>query len=634
MKLGLLIFLLLLSAKQLLCEPLPIKIYSANCQFVTKDVACYVDSSGNADFKSIKSKEFNVTYPIFYKQVNENPGNKAYWLRFFIQNNSDSSLRLNLYCGTLDFIDMFCTSAGRPLTVIRDGTLRPHDNHLSFEEKMAGTLPLTLSPLQQEEVFLCLRQRTQEFTFGGIEIYDQNAFYSSFFNDYEDSRYFTVFQILFQGFLLCQILYVLFQWIIIRHREYFYYFFYLLIISLYFLSKYESLYGIELLFTRQPLLQVYFDKTLLIIPYFLYFRFIRSFLDIPSNYKRLNRWIIAIEYSLLAYAVFDFVLIFTTFNQRLQGEIFLFVILVVFTLATSFIIFLFRKRQALIYYVLTGSLFVGLGNILGLIFTFLSENENVNLGFHNMLLFSQIGIILEISCFTAGLGYKSHAAEKEKIRSQKKLIEQLKANEILQSKMQNIRNSIAQDLHDEIGSTLSSISILSNLILKEKQDNKTDEMISEIKDSSITLMEKMDDIIWSINPKNDSLANLLLRIKRFASNLFEARNINYNITIQEHVSQVKFPMETRQHIYLILKESINNLIKYSQATSAVIDVSYDQCMFEIHIKDNGVGFEMANNFDGNGLLSMKNRAAIIDADFAILTSPEAGTEIILKVKIK
>ncbi len=394
------------------------------------------------------------------------------------------------------------------------------------------------------------------------------------------------------------------------------------------------LYGIEILFSHFPLLKVYLGKTLLIGPYFLYFRFVRSFLDIPSHYKTLNKWIVGIEHFLLAYMAFDLILIITTFNQRLQGEIFMFVILLVFILATSFIIYLFRKRQVLTYYVLTGSLFVGIGNILGLIFTFLQDDASINLGFHNMLLFSQIGIILEICCFTAGLGYKSHAAEKEKIKSQKKLIEQLKANEILQSKMQNIRNKIAQDLHDDIGSTLSSISILSNLILKEKNTGQNNEMISEIKESSVTLMEKMDDIIWSINPKNDSLENLLLRIKRFASNLFEARNIDYNITIQEHISQLKFSMEDRQHIYLILKESINNLVKYSQATMATIDVTFDQCVFEIHVRDNGIGFEMSDNFDGNGILSTKNRAALMDADLAILTKPGSGTEIVLKVKIE
>ena len=160
------------------------------------------------------------------------------------------------------------------------------------------------------------------------------------------------------------------------------------------------------------------------------------------------------------------------------------------------------------------------------------------------------------------------SAEKEKIKSQENLIEQLKANELLQAKMQNIRNKIAQDLHDDIGSTLSSISIISNIAIRDINSDRTKATMIEIKDSSMSLMEKMDDIVWSVNPRNDTLENLLLRIKRFATTLFEAKNIDYTINIQENINEVKLPMEWRQHIYLILKEAINNLVKYSEATLA------------------------------------------------------------------
>jgi len=277
---------------------------------------------------------------------------------------------------------------------------------------------------------------------------------------------------------------------------------------------------------------------------------------------------------------------------------------------------------------------VGLGNIAGLVLTYLDENKHINFGVHNMLLFSQVGILLEILCFTAGLSYKNKSAEQEKIKSQEKLIEQLKANEQLQSKMQNIRNTIAQDLHDDIGSTLSSISILSNLALKEKDRTQTYEAISEINDSSINLMEKMDDIVWSINPRNDSLENLLSRIKRFATTLFEAKNIDYNITIQENINEVKLPMEYRQHIYLILKEAINNLVKYAHATKADIDVRFFDNRLSIFVKDNGKGFVVKEYFTGNGLLSMKNRAKLMQAVLDIDSRPDEGTIINLQIKIK
>src|SRR5579871_28357 len=93
---------------------------------------------------------------------------------------------------------------------------------------------------------------------------------------------------------------------------------------------------------------------------------------------------------------------------------------------------------------------------------------------------------------------------------------------------------------------------------------------------SSILMDRMDDIVWSINPRNDSLENLLLRVKRFAAQLFEAKDIDYEINISPNVQQVKLPMEFRQNIYLILKEAINNVVKHAHASRAVIDVRQEQ----------------------------------------------------------
>jgi signal transduction histidine kinase len=197
--------------------------------------------------------------------------------------------------------------------------------------------------------------------------------------------------------------------------------------------------------------------------------------------------------------------------------------------------------------------------------------------------------------------------------------------------MQNIRNKIAQDLHDDIGSTLSSISILSDLALKEKNIEQSNEVISEIKNNSITLMEKMDDIVWSINPKNDSLENLLLRVKRFATQLFEAKEIDYTIEINDNVAEVKLPMDYRQHIYLILKEAINNLVKYSQATKAEIKVCCNNDLLELYVIDNGKGFVQQESATGNGILSMKSRALLMNAELIINSELNKGTEILLKV---
>src|SRR6202012_4794835 len=178
-------------------------------------------------------------------------------------------------------------------------------------------------------------------------------------------------------------------------------------------------------------------------------------------------------------------------------------------------------------------------------------------------------------------------------------------NELLQSRMQHIRNKIAQDLHDDIGSTLSSISILSDLAMKDNSGRHTLETMNEIKDSSILLMEKMDDIVWSINPRNDSLENLLTRVRHFATTLFEAKDIDYRIDIQKNIHEVKLPMDYRQHIYLILKEAINNLVKYARASQATIEVSFDQRRLQLCVRDNGMGFSLPDPATAKGRSGMR-----------------------------
>ena len=212
------------------------------------------------------------------------------------------------------------------------------------------------------------------------------------------------------------------------------------------------------------------------------------------------------------------------------------------------------------------------------------------------------------------------------------LIYQYRLRQVL--KLEKLRSKISIDLHDDIGSTLSSISILSDMVIKENDESQSKNMISEIKESSLSLMEKMDDIVWSINPANDTLESLLLRIKRFASKVFEAKNINYEIFIDESVKGIKLPMEYTQHIYLILKEAINNLVKYSKCSKALINVKYQNKILHIKISDDGIGFDKNNIQYGNGLLSMQYRSQQIKSTLLIETKPYHGTKIILDVKIK
>ena len=593
----------------------------------------FIDPDKSIDFPEIQSKKFTVPADVFFKKFNTAPQKNYYWARFAIQNNSDSVLQPFIFCDAINYVTLYFVSPNHPVQKMEGGSLLYRNKNLSEEEQMYSILPVTLAPRQTGVVYIKMVQKTEEFFFTGIEIYKKNAFYNRIENYYYNNRQEIMWSLLFQGFVICQILYVFFQWIIIKRKEYLYYFFYLLIILLFFMGKQGIYSGGSFLFSRHPVWSAYLDDTLQILPYFLYYRFIRYFLEIEQNHPTLNKWMIRTEYFLLAYLVFDFVFVITTFKIQLQTRIFAYIISMVFIITAAYIFYLLMKKQTFIYFVLLGSLAVGLGNILGVLFTFLIFNEHIQIHINDTLIFSEIGIVIEILFFTVGLSYKNKAIEKEKLISQENLIQQLKENQLLNSKMLNVRNKISLDLHDEIGSTLSAISILSEMAIHEKKDTETASMLEEIKQNSISVMERMDDIVWNINPNNDSMEKLFLRITTFAAKLFEAKGINYKIEIDEKVKQINVLMEYRQNIYLIMKEAINNLVKYSESTEAAIRVSYNTDLLTIIIKDNGIGYDINQNNDGNGLISMKSRAQEMDAEIEMQSKINEGTSIRLLIKI-
>ncbi len=199
-------------------------------------------------------------------------------------------------------------------------------------------------------------------------------------------------------------------------------------------------------------------------------------------------------------------------------------------------------------------------------------------------------------------------------------------------KLEKLRSSISSDLHDDIGSTLSSISIISEGAIQEQNPAASKKMMTEIHENAVSLLEKMDDIIWCVNPQNDSFAHLVVRINKFAAALFEARDIEYDIESDKRIPNHSLPMADRQHLYLILKEAINNLVKYSGASYAFVKIGLNGNYLEMTVKDNGKGFDTRAMTDGNGFYNMKKRAGMMNATLTIQSS-ESGTTVVLKKKI-
>jgi hypothetical protein len=192
--------------------------------------------------------------------------------------------------------------------------------------------------------------------------------------------------------------------------------------------------------------------------------------------------------------------------------------------------------------------------------------------------------------------------------------------------VQNIRNRIASDLHDEVSATLSSISFFAEAIdrNKGKQEQGNERFLDLITKSAGEAKEKITDIIWSINPDNDDWVNLLSKCRRFASDLLESKGISYNLDMVSDIPE-KMNIELRQHFWLIFKELVTNAVRHSDATHVNISFRYTSGKILIVVSDDGKGFNPDDIKEGNGLRNIRKRS---DKIGAVLTfsSSSAGTE--------
>jgi len=197
-------------------------------------------------------------------------------------------------------------------------------------------------------------------------------------------------------------------------------------------------------------------------------------------------------------------------------------------------------------------------------------------------------------------------------------------------RLQNIRNKISGDLHDDIGSTLNSISIYSEVA---KQDaSKHAHALEMIGEASRKIIDAMSDIVWTINPENDSFENIILRMRSLAFNLLRAKNIEFIFKADEGLDNIKLSLENRRNLFLIFKEAINNLIKYADASKVSIQLLREGSLVKLVISDNGKGFDTTQRSTGNGLNSMKRRAGEMKAQLQIESVIEEGTRIDLTLR--
>ena len=197
--------------------------------------------------------------------------------------------------------------------------------------------------------------------------------------------------------------------------------------------------------------------------------------------------------------------------------------------------------------------------------------------------------------------------------------------------LEHIRMRIATDLHDDIGSSLSQIAILSEVAQRPGAAAEELDPLGSIARISRELVDSMSDIVWAVNPKRDNLLDLTRRMRQFAGEMLVPVGIEFTFDAEGASGQVSLGADLRRQVFLIFKECIHNIARHSAATQVDIVLALRGGALQLMVHDNGRGFDPRSHGAGHGLSSITSRAAALRGTLRLKSAPATGTTVSLEI---
>lgn len=369
----------------------------------------------------------------------------------------------------------------------------------------------------------------------------------------------------------------------------------------------------------------YLDFIILSTGTFFYLIFVRKFLNSKNQYPLLDKFLEVAKILLIfLLTVFSAIYFFT--QQYMTLLILENYVIKVFLclIGIVFIVYSVRKKSALLRYLAAGNIclvFFSIFSLCLILFNWRIIPSDPQSVWNRPLFYYELGVVLELIFFLSGLAYKNRRdiIEQVKERERFKLDNERKEFEkqmAVMAAQQDERNRISADMHDELGSGVTAIRLMSEIVMSKMKQVSLPE-IEKISKLSNDLLNKMNTIIWTMKSSNDTLESLIAYIRAHAIEFFDSTPIDCSVHVMD-VPDVEMTGEKRRNIFLSVKEGLNNIMKHSQATKVRIDILVPDYKLIIKIADNGVGIDQdkLRRF-GNGLNNMKRRMQNIQGDFRI-----------------
>jgi signal transduction histidine kinase len=198
--------------------------------------------------------------------------------------------------------------------------------------------------------------------------------------------------------------------------------------------------------------------------------------------------------------------------------------------------------------------------------------------------------------------------------------------------LERTRSRIAMDLHDDIGSSLTRISVMAEVAQRQEDADQTRGYLSRVGETARDLIESLSDIVWAVDPKHDHLQNVVRRLAQFGQEMCDGQGIEFETELVGSFESTKLAPDQRRDIYLVFKEGINNMVKHAGATRARFSVRPSRDGVIMELQDNGSGIPPDAEGTGHGLSSMRERGSRAGMRFSIGTDGGRGTHISLEIK--
>jgi signal transduction histidine kinase len=574
-------------------------------EIIGRQIEVFEDKTASLTFEEVhKRSDIDAR---FTQSIQPNPNfgvtASVVWARFALQNKSSQRLYLEISEAVIDSIDIYRIDLNGRITHKKSGVYVPKTkrdfktNLYLFDLNLSSDQTCTYYIRFQNSLPLLFPLRVAP-----LKVY------------FEDNHPKDILQGLYFGIMIVMAIFNFFIYWTNRSKEYLYYVIYVLSFVCFF--AYNKGIGHEFIWDKM----LWFNR---LTPIFISsgvsfgMLFANIFLDadkyFPESEKISKMLIGLILLCLFAYwfgagsssiALLHVVAFFT----------------VIYVLMVSTYIWL-QGSQTALFFLIAWSVFL----VSALIFIMQLSNILPSDNFTRNAL--QIGSALEVVLLSFALAYRINVDRKEKEQYQAEVIRQLQASD-------QMRNRIARDLHDDIGSTLSSIGILSQVVENQMGDKSESvrEMVKRIGESSQKVQRSLSDIVWTTKQTEDNFDNVLVKMKEFTSEVLEAKDIFYNFNI-DSMPDVKLSPSKQYNFYLIYKEAVNNIVKYSNADEVNIDLVRQNGSLTLNITDNGIGFDEKKVKLGNGLANMRKRTDSLGGEIRITSKEQEGTKVSLEIPV-